>query len=79
MIAAQMNDPASIAPAMPDPAAVEIGTIHDLRRDSPASAPAEPPASRETSRALHSGFGPLALPALVAATRVMGGATNKGG
>lgn len=79
MIAAQMNDPAPIVPVMPDPAPVQIGTIHDLRRDPPAFAPAESPAPRESGRALHPGFGPLALPALVAATRVMRGATNKRG
>jgi len=79
MIAAQMNDPAPIAPAMPDQAPVQIGTIRDLRSDPPAFAPAESTAPGKPGPTLHPGFGPLALPALVAATRVMRGATNKVG
>lgn len=79
MIAAQTNDPDQIAPAMPDPATLEVPDINDIRRDSPAFAPAESPAPREARRALHPDFGPLALPALLAATRVMRGAAVKRG
>ena len=86
MIVAQMNDPAAIPPA-----SLNNGAIQGLRSEPPAAPDAravdrEAAGSgltqvqpRESARSAHPGFGPLALPALVAATRVMRGGTGQRG
>lgn len=79
MIAAQITDPAPIPPVTHDPAKLEIAVLHGLRPDAPADAAMPIPAGRKPVRDLHPGFGPLALPALVAATSVMRGGTGRRG
>jgi hypothetical protein len=79
MIAAQITDPAPMPPVTQDSAKPEIAVLHALRPDAPADVAMGIPPRREPARDLHPGFGPLALPALVAATRVLRGGTGQRG
>ena len=76
MIAAQMNDP---TPTQHTP--LHAISHHDQRPAAPACARkgADDAGTRESDRTRHKGFGPLALPALVAATRVLRGGTGRRG
>jgi hypothetical protein len=73
MIAAQMNDPAAMPPAPPSAASTAERHAQMQAAGSRHEASSREDVAGGQDRPAHRGFGPLALPALVAATRVMRG------